>query len=112
MRHKLTEDYATVNIILIFLLEAVMDQFSLDALLLPLDSRGPADETGSNDGINTGIISNAGLPAIVILAGYTSEPVSMPVGMKFVGRQFAEATLIKMGYAFEKKGQGRIPPHL
>lgn len=94
------------------IIESTMDRQKLDALLLPIDTQGFPDEVGTSDGLQTHVGSNAGLPGIVLLAGYSSGAISMPVGMELLGRSLNEGLLIEMGYAFEQAGQHRIPPHV
>ncbi len=42
----------------------------------------------------------AGLPAISIPCGFTR--LNLPVGLQFTGRRFDEATLLRIGDAYER----------
>jgi amidase len=91
--------------------ETLMDKQKLDALLLPISTTGSA--TDDPEKINTWsspISSNAGLPSLVITAGYDAR--GMPVGMELVTRQFAEGTLLEMAYAYEQQMPQRRSPKL
>jgi Asp-tRNA(Asn)/Glu-tRNA(Gln) amidotransferase A subunit family amidase len=47
-------------------------------------------------------------PALTVPAGFTRE--GLPVGIEFLGRQFSEGTLFRLGYAFEQATHHRRPP--
>ena len=49
-----------------------------------------------------------GFPALTVPAGFTSD--GLPVGLEFLGRAFSEATLLRLGYAYEQGTQRREPP--
>lgn len=49
-----------------------------------------------------------GFPALTIPAGFTTA--GLPVGLEFLGRPFAEAALLRLGYAYEQGTQRREPP--
>jgi Asp-tRNA(Asn)/Glu-tRNA(Gln) amidotransferase A subunit family amidase len=49
-----------------------------------------------------------GFPALTVPAGFTVD--GLPVGMEFMGRPYAEATLFKLAYAYEQKTRHRKPP--
>jgi amidase len=91
-------------------IDAVMDQFKLDALLAPTGA--PAWMTDHVDGDHD--LGGSSTPAAV--AGYPHITVPMgfvcglPVGISFFGRAWSEPTLIKFAYAFEQNGQHRRPP--
>jgi Asp-tRNA(Asn)/Glu-tRNA(Gln) amidotransferase A subunit family amidase len=57
---------------------------------------------------NTVIASQAGLPAMSMPAGFTSEGI--PVGLELVGKPFAEAQLLQFAYAYEKCAMPRKAP--
>ncbi len=91
-------------------IDAVMDQFKLDALVAP--TGGPAWLTDHIDGDHD--VGGSSTPAAV--AGYPNISVpmgfifGMPVGISFFGRAWSEPTLLKLAYAFEQATQHRRPP--
>jgi amidase len=58
--------------------------------------------------INTAIASQAGLPAISIPAGFTSDMI--PVGFELIGRPFADSRLLQFAYDYEKHAEPRKAP--
>ena len=92
-------------------IDAVMDQFQLDALVTP--TNGPA---WCIDLVNGDLVSGgssqpaalAGYPAISVPAGFARD--LLPVGITFTGRAFSEPTLIKLAYAFEQGTRVRRAP--
>ena len=92
-------------------IDAVMDQFKLDALVMP--TNGPS---WCIDLINGDLVSGgssqpaalAGYPAISVPAGFARD--LLPVGITFMGRAFSEPTLIKLAYAFEQATRVRRSP--
>jgi amidase len=91
-------------------IDAVMDQFKLDALVAPTGA--PAWVTDHIDGDHD--IGSSSTPAAV--AGYPHITVPMgfvyglPVGISFFGRPWSEPTLLKFAYAFEQATHHRRPP--
>jgi len=91
-------------------IDAVMDQFKLDALVAPTGA--PAWLTDHIDGDHD--IGGSSTPAAV--AGYPHITVPMgfifglPAGISFFGRAWSEPTLLKLAYAFEQATQHRRPP--
>jgi amidase len=85
----------------------------LDALVYPSvrvlpprrDSGAPATLTYPT---NTVIASQAGMPAIAVPAGFT--PDGLPVGIEFVAKPYAEATLFRLAAGFERATRARRPP--
>ena len=91
-------------------IDAVMDQYGLDALVAPTGS--PAWPSNQIDGDaflfgTSGHAAVAGYPLVSVPAGYV---FGLPVGMTFMGRQWSEPTLIKLAYAFEQAAQVRRAP--
>jgi len=92
-------------------IDAVMERYSLDALVMP--SNGPAwcidlvngDPHGGGSSSQPAAL--AGYPAISVPAG---EAHGLPVGITFMGRAFSEPTLIKLAYAYEHHTPMRRPP--
>ncbi len=91
-------------------IDAVMDQFKLDALVAPTGA--PAWLTDHIDGDHD--IGGSSTPAAV--AGYPNISVPMgfvsglPVGISFFGRAWSEPILLKLAYAFEQATLHRRPP--
>lgn len=65
-----------------------------------------ADAYGRGD--NRGLSPAIGFPAITVPAGFTSD--SLPVGLEFLGRPFAESLLLGYAFAFEQATHHRRPP--
>jgi len=91
-------------------IDAVMDQFHLDAIMAP--TAGPAWLTDFANGDHAvGGSSNAaavaGYPDITVPAGFV---FGLPVGISFFGRPWSEPTLLKIAYGFEQTIQARRPP--
>ena len=59
-------------------------------------------------GNNRRLSSILGFPAMTVPAGFTTD--GLPVGIEFMARPFAEATLFRLGYAYEQATQHRKPP--
>jgi amidase len=91
-------------------LHAALDAGGLDALIAP--TAGPAHLTdvvyGDRDiGGSSSLCAAAGCPSMTVPMG---DVAGLPVGLTFMGRAFAEATLIKLAYAFEQATKVRKPP--
>lgn len=89
-------------------IEAVMDSLALDALIYPSWNYPPA-EIGDFDGYkgdNSQIIApHTGQPAFTIPMGFVTG--NLPAGLQFLGRMYAEPTLIRLTYAYEQATQHR-----
>ncbi len=92
-------------------IDAVMEQYQLDALVTP--TQGPPWAIDLVDGDHgLGPTSStpaalAGYPIVSVPAGYTFE---RPVGISFLGRPYSEPILIRLAYAFEQAACVRRPP--
>lgn len=91
-------------------LDAVLDRWRLDALVAP--TGGPAwptnYETGDQySGGTSTLAAVAGYPLVTVPAGFVGP---LPVGVTFMGRAYAEPTLIRLAYAFEQMTQARRNP--
>lgn len=88
-----------------------MQSYDLDAIIYPTWSY-PArllQDSDSPAGDNSQYLSpQSGLPAIQVPVGFTEN--GLPVGMTFIGRLFAETTLIRLSYAYEQATHRRLPP--
>ena len=88
-------------------IDAVMDQYELDALVMPTNSPPwPVDLINGDPSLGSCSqpAALAGYPAITVPAGYV---FGLPVGITFMGRAFSEPTLIKLAYAFEQETKAR-----
>ncbi|MNI03095.1 Glutamyl-tRNA(Gln) amidotransferase subunit A [compost metagenome] len=89
-------------------IDYVLDQYKLDALMLP----------GDVDGMY--IAARLGYPMIAVPAGYSSKGIidsdgdstKGPFGVVFSGKAFSEPELIQIAYGFEQATQHRVPPVL
>ncbi len=88
--------------------EKIMDHYNLDALIIPVSSTGSATYD-TRAVMNELVASNSGLPSITMNIGYTHQG-AMPIGIEFIGRQYAEGDLIEMAYAYEKQTRPRKLP--
>jgi amidase len=91
-------------------IDAVMDQFQLDALVMPTTCPPWTIDLVNGDhilGIGSSPAAQAGYPLVTVPAGFS---FGLPVGLLFTGRAFSEPTLIKLAYAFEQATQARHPP--
>jgi len=91
-------------------IDAVMDQFHLDAILAP--TAGPAWLTDwvngdSSAGGSSNAAAVAGYPDITVPAGFI---FGLPVGASFFGRAWSEPTLLKIAYGFEQAIKARKAP--
>lgn len=92
--------------------ENMMQQNQLDALIMPVARNGSAtyDPFSMNTWYSP-VASNAGLPGIVINAGYDPRN-NLPVGFELIGKQYQEGQLLALAYAYEQHSPSRIPPKL
>lgn len=89
----------------------MMNAYELDAFVYPTWSNPPraVGDMDSPAGDNSQHFSpHTGFPAITVPIGFTYE--SLPAGMTFIGREYAEPTLIRLAYAYEQATQHRRPP--
>jgi len=89
-----------------------MDNAKLDALIYPTWSNPPAHIANAKDeykGDNSQwLVPDAGLPAVTVPMGFWQD--RLPAGLHFVGRPYAEGSLIELAYAYEQKTKHRRPP--
>ncbi|MBO9609380.1 MAG: amidase [Paenibacillaceae bacterium] len=89
-------------------IDYVLDQYGLDALMLP----------GDIDGMY--IAARLGYPLITVPAGYSAkgtidadgDSTQGPFGVVFSGKAYSEPTLIGIAYSFEQATRFRRPPDL
>lgn len=94
--------------------ESVMDSLNLDAIIYPSWNNKPAridNFQKEYQGDNSQVIApHTGQPAFTVPMGYTSG--NLPAGLQFLGRMYAEPTLIKLSYGYEQGTKHRKPPKL
>ena len=75
--------------------DSAMDQHKLDAVL-------------SINNYHAGYAAVAKYPALTVPMGYKAS--GEPVSLTFIGKQFSEANLLRIGSAFEKHSNIRVMP--
>lgn len=91
-------------------LDRVLDEFGLDAVVMPTNGPPFGIDLLNGDGQVMGSSAPAatsGYPAITVPIGYS---FGLPVGLTFVGRAYSEPTLIKLAYAYEQATLHRQSP--
>jgi amidase len=78
------------------------------AVIRPDALTNPSFADVADPGNNRRLAPILGFPAMSVPAGFTSN--GLPVGIDFMGRQFAEPTLFKVAYAYEQATHNRKPP--
>ena len=89
----------------------VMDASKLDAFVYPTWSNPPRliGDLNTPAGDNSQFFSpTTGFPAIQVPMGYTRGV--LPAGITFYGREWSEAILIRLAYAYEQATHHRRPP--
>jgi amidase len=96
-------------------IEEYMDRMNLDALVYPSWNVKPAraDQVflsyADGPGVNSAVISpHTAQPAFTVPMGFMNA--NLPVGLEFIGRMYAEPTLIRLVYAYEQGTRHRKPP--
>ena len=87
---------------------ALLDEHDLTALIYPTIRQTARPIGQRQPGSNCSLSAISGLPAITVPAGYAAD--GMPVGLEMIGREFAEADLIRIAYAYEQATRHRRPP--
>jgi hypothetical protein len=87
---------------------STLEEHRLVALLYPTMRRKPARIGEAQGGTNCSLSANSGLPALSVPAGFTDD--GLPIGIELLGREFSEADLLKIGYAWEQSAKLRRPP--
>jgi amidase len=91
-------------------IDAVMDQYNLDAIVAPTNAPPFKIDLIDGDhslGSSSSPAAIAGYPNITVPAGYT---FGLPIGLSFFGRRWSEPMLIKLAYAFEQGTHARVAP--
>lgn len=96
------------------ILEGVITDNKLDAMVYPTSSRrpemiaAPPDTPGGPAASGSNLANLSGFPDLIVPAGFTSD--RLPVGISFVGPAFTEGKLLGLGYAFEQATKARRRP--
>ncbi len=77
-------------------------------LIAPDVLTNPNPEDGYARGNNRYLSPVIGFPALTVPAGLTDD--GLPVGLELLGGPFAEAALLRLGYAYEQGTHRREPP--
>lgn len=94
---------------LLEIITGLIDRYKLDALVFPYKTViAPKVGEDRPAGSVNRLASYAALPSLLVPAGFTSE--GLPISMQFLGKQFSEPTLIKLGYAYEQISKNRKTP--
>ena len=91
-------------------IDAVMDQFKLDAIMAPTGCPAWVTDLVNGDhapGGSSNAAAVAGYPDITVPAGFI---FGLPVGISFFGRAWSEPTLFKIAYGFEQMTKARQAP--
>ena len=88
---------------------ALMDRYGVAALVYPMKPLGAPAVGASDDGLrDNNLVSTAGMPAIVVPAGWDTE--GLPLAMEIMGRPFSDATLLRIAHGYEQASKHRSPP--
>jgi len=87
---------------------AVLEEYRLAALVYPTVRRKAARIGDPQPGTNCQLSSHSGLPALAVPAGFTDDGV--PIGMDLLGRDFSDASLLSIGFAYEAAAKLRRLP--
>jgi amidase len=91
-------------------IDAVIDQFKLDATMAPTACPAWVTDWINGDhapGGSSNAAAVAGYPDITVPAGFV---FGLPVGISFFGRAWSEPTLFKIAYGFEQITKARKRP--
>jgi len=86
----------------------LMDRHQLDALVYPFKTEGAAPHLERAGESDNPFSSVTGLPAMLVPAGFTSN--NAPIAIEFLGRPWAEPTLIRLASAYEAASRHRRTP--
>jgi amidase len=91
-------------------IDAIMDQYKLDAIVAPTGSPAWLTDLVTGDhsvGGSSNAAAVAGYPDISVPAGFI---FGLPVGISFFGRAWSEPVLLKIAYGFEQTIKARKTP--
>jgi Asp-tRNA(Asn)/Glu-tRNA(Gln) amidotransferase A subunit family amidase len=92
------------------LILGIMAENRLDALIFATYDHAPTEVPVSTPGSNRAFASALGFPSVTLPGGFFAD--GLPIGIEFLGRPFAESTLLKAAYGYEQATQHRRPPPL
>ena len=94
-------------------LDAVLDANDLDAIIAPTGSPAWPTDLVNGDAFLGGTSSYAAMAGYPLVTVPMGDAFGLPVGLTFMGRRWAEPTLIKLASGFEAKlGARRSPDYL
>lgn len=93
---------------------AKMAELDIEAILYPLQ-KVLVSLVGVPQPERNGTLSNGtGFPAVCFPGGFSTPtsaaPIGVPVGAELLGREFSEARLLTLAYAYEQAAKVRTPP--
>lgn len=91
------------------LVTELMDDLDLDAIIYP------STNAYGTQGTNMRLSPNTGMPSVTVPMGQTVAGETQPgsgVNLEFLGRDFAEGTLLGLAYSFEQSTHARTSPAL
>lgn len=91
-------------------IDAAFANHSLDAIVAPTGGPAwPIDLVNGDHflGSSSTPAAVSGYPSVTVPVGYA---FGLPVGMSFIGRAWAEGTLLRLAYAYEQATKLRTPP--
>ena len=78
----------------------LMKQHGLDAVMLPFSLQGAQKIGDRADDETRSLASHAGLPSVVMPAGYTSE--NLPIAVQFIAEPYQDTILLQLARVIEK----------
>ena len=85
------------------------EKHDLDALVVPFSTLPPAKLSAPGvGGTGNSLVSNNGLPSVIVPGGYTTE--GLPMGIQFLGAPFTDLAVLKAAHAYEKASANRVNP--
>jgi len=88
-------------------IDAVMDDYELDALVAPTCALPTQWDNNSYFWASSQLAASAGYPSVTVPIGYTEN---VPAGLHFFGRAFTERRLIRYAAELERTLQARMAP--
>ncbi len=89
----------------------LIDRYKLDALVYPYSTLPPPrlDAPGGEGGGGANsLVSNSGLPGLVMPAGFTKD--GLPIALEITGKPFDDLKLLQVAYGYEQVSKRRQSP--